>query len=210
MRRVRRFVLLNASHFLLAALTLLTNATPASSATVWDESVDGDISGDGASPTRLTVAVGENAWTGQVGLAGGAEADTDLVTFAVPDGLSLTSLRLDRYEESPDIGGGSFLAIASGTTVDTGFGSVHLSNALVDATGEWLDDLAAGPQFGLPSAEVTGLASPLPPGDYVVWLGELSTQIDYTLVATLAVPEPTGVAVLGGLVLAGLAARRRS
>lgn len=181
----------------------------AHAAIVWDEAVDGDLSDDGAVPTALSVSPGENEWRGQVGDLGLPETDTDLVTFTVPDGLFLTSLRFDRYDESPDIGGGSFFAVAEGSAVSTGFGSVHLSNALVDAPGEWLDDLADGARFGSPSAEVTGLTAPLPAGDYVVWLGELATQIDYTIVATLAVPEPTGLASLVALLGVGSISYRR-
>ena len=168
-------------------------------ATIWNEAIDGELSASGATPSVLSVSAGENSWSGQVGLVGLPEPDSDIVTFTVPSGLFLTSLRLDRYEEAPNIGGGSFLAVAAGTTVDTGFGSVHMSNALVDEPGEWLDDLAAGAHFGAPSANVTGLTAPLPAGNYVVWLGELTTRIDYTLVATLAVPEPTSIVILGGL-----------
>lgn len=182
----------------------------ANAAVIWDESTDGEISSDGLRPTPVVVAEGENSWSGQVGLVGFAEPDADLVAFTVPDGLFVTSLRLDRYDETPDIGGGSFLAVAAGDTVNTGFGSVHLSNALVDSTGEWLDDLADGARFGSPSAEVTGLTAPLPPGDYIVWLGELATQIDYTFTATLAVPEPTTALLAATLLAPALFARRAS
>lgn len=120
----------------LAGLLSLLAASALQAATVWDEAIDGELSSDGGSPTPLVVAEGENAWSGQIGDLGGGQVDTDMVAFTVPDGLWLTSLRLDRYDESPDVGGGSFLAIAAGTTVDTGFGSTHLSNTLTDATGE--------------------------------------------------------------------------
>jgi hypothetical protein len=192
------------------ALAVLAVGDVACAATVWLELTDGELSADGAAPTRLAVSPGENSWSGRVGQVPGIGSDTDLVTFNVPSGLWLTSLRFDRYDESPDIGGGSFLAIAAGASVDTGFGSVHLSNALVNSTGEWLDDLAAGPRFGPPSANVTGFTAPLPAGDYVVWLGELSTLIDYTLTATLAVPEPAGTATLAAFLSSAICVRRKN
>lgn len=171
-------------------------ASTAFATEVWNETTNGELSANGNAPTPIVIAEGRNAWSGAVGLTGAAEPDTDIVTFTVPDGLLLTSLLVERYDISPTVGGGSFLAIAEGVSVETGFGSVHLSNALVDSTGEWLDDLAAGARFMAPSANVTGLSAPLPAGDYVVWLGELTTRADYTLVATLATPEPSSCLLL--------------
>ncbi|MEN1678629.1 MAG: PEP-CTERM sorting domain-containing protein [Planctomycetota bacterium] len=194
-----------------AFLLATVGATSAAAGIVWDEAVDGELSGDGATPTLLIVAEGENVWRGEVGVLDppgtGQPFDTDLVTFTVPDGLFLTSLRLNQYDEQASVANGSFLAIAAGDSVSIGFGSVHLANALVDSLGEVLDDLELGSAFPPPAAISTGLTAPLPPGDYVVWMSEVDGPVTYELVATLAVPEPTA---LGGIAFALIAAALRS
>lgn len=171
---------------------------PAFGGLVYDEAQSGDLSDDGNNPTLLAVSPGENQVVGQMGKLGD-QRDQDLFRFTVPAGGWLTSLEIARYDESPDVSGGSFLAIAAGTTVSTGFGSTQLSNALVDRPGQWLEVLAAGARFGAPSANVTGFSPPLPGGDYVVWFEELGTLIDYDMRLSIQVPEPATAAALSWL-----------
>lgn len=168
---------------------------------VWDESELGDLSDDGSAPTEIDFMLGENEIRGRMGFIDAA-VDSDVFRFTVPNGLTLTSFRMENYTETPDIEGGSFLAIASGSSISTVLGSTHLSNALIGQAGEWLDDLAAGARYGSPAANVQGLTAPVPPGDYVIWFQETSTQIDYTMIATLAVPEPptASIAAMAGIV----------
>jgi hypothetical protein len=189
------------THIALAILALLFTSPVASRAgVIHDESLLGDLSDDGASPTLLAVSLGVNQVIGSTGLVDGAR-DLDLFRIVIPEDAVLSSLRFSRYDETPTRSGGSFLAIAAGGEVDTGLGSVHLSNVLVNGTGEWLDDLAAGSRFGPPHAMVTGLVAPLAAGEYTVWFEEISTTIDYSMELEITpVPEPC----TGGLLLAGL------
>jgi len=192
---------MRSAHIALAFLALLLTSPLTSHAEmIHDESLLGDLSDDGASPTLLAVSLGANQVIGSAGLVNGAR-DLDLFRIVIPQDAVLSSLRFSRYDETPTRSGGSFLAVAAGGSVETGLGSAHMSNVLVNGAGEWLDDLAAGSRFGPPHAIVTGLTAPLASGEYTVWFEEISTTVDYSMELDITpVPEPCTWALL----LAGL------
>src|SRR6516164_2407520 len=88
---------MNSAALLALALTL---AGPAAAATVWDESVNGDLSNDPLAPTSVGVAPGLNDVIGSAGagspsfdpITGEPNFDTDFFTFTVPTGYQLKSL----------------------------------------------------------------------------------------------------------------------
>ena len=74
----------------LALLVLL--ATPATAATIWNESVNGDLSSNPAAPTPLVFAMGSNTIIGTMSSAGGI--DRDYITFTIAAGERLSALNL--------------------------------------------------------------------------------------------------------------------
>ena len=169
----------------------------------YEESVSGDLSGNGAAPTSLDFSTGLNTVTGTMGSINGA-TDADIFTFTVAPGQEITSLDVVTYTPSISPGTGSFLAIAAGSSIATSSAATHLSNKLISGTGEILGTLATTKQFttgfGSPSGP-SGLTSPIGPGTYTLWFQEAGkASVDYTIGFTL-VPEPSTIALVGlGLV----------
>jgi hypothetical protein len=189
----------------LAATLLLALAGPASAATVWDEALQGDFSGDGLHPTPLTVAPGSNLVRGTTGNAGQG-IDRDYFSFVVPEGAVLSALML--LSNSTVSGGSSFIGLQAGpqlTVLPSGGGAealigyAHYGNDLVGT------DL-------LPVISFTGA---LPAGAYAVWVQELGGPVEYGSDFQIsAVPEPASalLALAGLLATAGRvrSARRRT
>lgn len=176
----------------------------------WDETLDGDLSGDGNTPTFILFTDGSNLIDGTMGSLGGiGPLDADVWTFTIAAGYYLTGISLLGYS-APTSGHDSFMALDDATSINMSDPSLHLSNGLwteeLDGFGNTYTDLMAildaGPMFG-----GTGFNGPIGPGDYTFWIQEGSEQIQYTLnFVVTPVPEPGGVMLLA---LAGLLLLRR-
>ena len=167
----------------------------------YQEGVAGDLSGDHFAPTPLTLDAGLNIISGTMG-RGPSDLllDRDIFTFTLSPGQFLTSIEVRALTANVR----SFYAIAAGTSIEENSGAGHLSNALVETTGEILDDLAAGSY----SQDALGLEAPLAPGTYTIWFQEVGALVNYEFAYTVtAVPEP-GTALWGAGV--GLVACVRS
>ncbi len=194
---------------LLAVIALAAAlAHPASAVTVWDESVDGDLSTDPANPTPITFDIGTNTITGTVQ----ASSDTrDYITFTIGSGQQLTELLLQEYVDLPGGGPGDrgYYAINSGDTSFIPAGSTANSFLAGDHLdplppgSDLLDELVNSPTNG------TGLTVPVGPGTYSFLVQQTGPELTgYTLDFVLT-PEPaTAGLLLAGL--AGLALRRRA
>ena len=151
-------------------------ATPAA-AFAYDESIDGDLSGDPMAPTPVAFAPGTNVVIGRVTTS--APADTrDYLTFTIPAGRQLTALRLVSW------GGGNlgFHAINTGatsfnpsSTTDNNFlGGDHV--APIAAPTELLAELLDGDTAGV------GTTAPLGAGTYSYVIQQTGPQLsDYHL-----------------------------
>lgn len=64
----------------------------AQAASIWDESANDDLSGDGLLPTQLAMTIGPNNVIGITGDGGGG--DRDYFSFTVPNGAALTATSL--------------------------------------------------------------------------------------------------------------------
>lgn len=181
----------------------------------WDESIDGDLSNDGDSPTLVVLTEGHNLFEGTMGrLNGVGPLDADVWTFTIAAGYYLTGINLLAYD-GPVLGPGvppmmSFMALAPGDSISMYDTMGHLSNELwteeLDGFGNTYTDLLAildaGPYYG-----GIGFDGPLGPGTYTFWIQEGEAQIGYTIdMVVTAVPEPGSMGLVG---LAGLALLRR-
>ncbi len=187
---------------LLPALMLGLLAHTASAAVVYDESVDGDLSGVFAAPDALPTATGDNTLIGSVGQNGGTGAtngsDADYLTITVPAGASLTTITLDAYAANPMNTSQSFIGYVNGAAF----------------SGQGAGDIDDNELFGFADLANPNLITAitgqpvLGPGDHSFWIQETaSTVIDYQFTFTV-VPEPVS-AGLGLLGLAIVAGRRR-
>jgi hypothetical protein len=190
-----------------ALITALLCAPTASwAAFAYDEAVDGDLSGDGLSPTVLNAGEGTNTLSGTT-----TAGDLDYFTFNIADGLQLDSLILTAYSAT-DL---AFIGIMNGsqfteppdiTDPSNLLGWVHIGSFFVGT--DILDDIGNG-------SGAIGFTPPLPSGDYSFWVQQTSDQItDYSLsfnFSSTAVPVPAALYLFGsGLVALGGYVRGRS
>ena len=143
----------------------------------YDEAVAGDLSGDPATPTPLTLIEGTTLLS-----ATSATGDVEYVTVTIPDGLQLDAIILQAYSASDD--GVAFAAVQSGSTFTEPPNGTNVANLLgyshfgpgtpAQAGTDLLDDLGQG-------EGAIGFIGPLPSGTYTFWLQQTGTPSDYTL-----------------------------
>jgi hypothetical protein len=172
----------------------------------YDESVNGDLSGVGATPTSWALDAGANVIKGTAGTS----SDFDIVHINVPVGHQLSSLYLDAYS---NLSLQSFLGVQSGSTWTAGTGGAVNGGALIGYvlfdTGligaDMLPDIGTnGMAFG------TGFTPPLPTGDYTLLIQDTQTPFSYEFTLNVAVvPEPATISLAALGLLAITRIRRR-
>jgi hypothetical protein len=193
------------------ALTLiLTVAASARAAVIYDEAMSGDFSNSGLTPTVLSVAGGSNQIFGSTGSVGGI--DRDYWTFAIPDGLQLTSIVV--LPGTVARGVVSFIGMQAGTQVTlptntstaTGLlGWYHYGVSDIDS-----DILGA---MSVPSLGSSGFARPLGAGNLAFWVQDFNVGLspygfDFQL-EPVPTPEPgTWFSSIAAILLAGICRRR--
>ncbi|HMO16023.1 MAG TPA: PEP-CTERM sorting domain-containing protein [Pirellulaceae bacterium] len=188
----------------LACMILLCGNQHLHADIVWDESVNGDLSGDPLGPTPLTYGIGANTIIASV-----SEPDGDLrdyITFSIGPNQFLTSLTLDAF--SPN--GFSFQGINAGnTSYIPDFGTAGNFLGL-----DFVSDSMVGTNMllGLSLGDYgsIGFAIPLGEGTYSYVFQELTPGESRNYQITFhVVPEPAsaGLSCLAGLFL--LTRRRR-
>ncbi|MEX1115651.1 MAG: hypothetical protein WEB53_10410 [Akkermansiaceae bacterium] len=186
---------------LVTSNTFFLMITPGLGAVIYNESINGDLSGLFGSPTTLNLTTGANTIIAQMGSNGNTGAtngsDADYFTVTVGSGESLVSITVDSYLFSPNNPGVSFAGyvaapVFAGQTAQNINGSV-LFNA---SSGNILDDFTGGP-------------ATLGPGTYSFWFQETSANlISYQLTYNL-VPEPSSALIGACSIGLCLASRRR-
>lgn len=188
---------------LFAVFALMVEGVRAQS--LWNESLQGDLSGDYLLPNHFLLSPGQNTITGSLA---GLGSDQDFFTLRVPEGLVLSSIMINSYTTGNPFNVG-FFGIQQGATLSSP-PSVSFSEPIGYVLfGTWavgldvLPTIVAGPPF---DGE-----RPLAAGQYAVWLNETgspsSWQLDFTTQVT-AVPEPS-VGLLAAATLSGFGFRRR-
>ncbi len=188
----------------LATIAVLAASQGVNAAMLWDESVSGDLSGDGLAPTLLTLGAGSNQIVGTTG-NGGLGVDLDYFTFTLSAGQTLTSIRvLSNTLVSGDF---SFLGLQAGpqvTVSPSGAGSQALLGWTHYRTGDAGFDL-------LPRITASGV---LPAGTYAVWIQDTGGPADYgfDFGVTSVVPLPPSLLLLTSTLvgLGGIFRRRIS
>jgi hypothetical protein len=184
----------------------------AQAAIVYNESVDGELSGTIGSPTVIgTLDLGVN---NVIGSTTSSPLDRDFWRITIPTGQRLSSVILRSYSTT-DAGGGGFFSVFTGTlttipTNDVAGQSQLLGGTLVGFTAgrlqgdNVLDDL--GVSAAAPNAQ--RFSGPLPAGTYTFWTQEATGNQTYNYEFNVtAVPEPSTIALVG-LVVGAVALRR--
>jgi hypothetical protein len=193
-----------------AALSVATACcAPLFGAIVYNESVNGDLSNIGSTPTAIAVGIGSNQIVGSTGRGSDNVLDRDYFTFVVPMGALLTSV----FEVAGTVSAGNFafIGLQAGSVVSvdptggTAAGLLGWTHYLtVNATTDVL------PLMNTTANGASGFVTPLGPGAYSVWIQELSGgSYPYAFDITLtAVPEP-GTCWTAAAFFAAMAALKR-
>ena len=187
-------------------LASLVVAGSASADLMWDEAIDGDLSGDYLNPTQLfTKGVNNHVIFTTVG--GNPEADREYFTFTIEEGYQLSALILDGFATDPETNL-AFLGVAEGSVFPTGPDAPDVTTllgyALIGLSDVGNDILQIIGQGG-GSQQFSG---PLGPGTYTWWAQETGPSTDdwdLNFVVT-EIPAPGAFVLLG---IAGLMGARR-
>jgi hypothetical protein len=188
-------------------------ANQALSAIIYNESVNGELSGTIGSPTVIgTLDLGVNNVIGST--VSSPNLDQDFWRITIAPGQRLSSVILRSYTTT-DTAGGGFLAVFTGNLTaipaNTPAGqSQLLGGTLVGFTAgrrqgdNVLDDL--GISAAAPDAQ--RFSGPLPAGTYTFWTQENSATQSYNYEFNVtAVPEPSTIGLVG-LVVGAVALRK--
>lgn len=174
----------------LAVLSLALSLASASAATLYNESVSGDLSNLGTSPTSLTFGLGSNQVLGATGRL--TAVDRDYLTFTIAPGQLLTSITV---LSGTSVGAAvSFIGLQAGNQVTVASNAATAAGLLgwwhysaADIGTDILDDM------GVANNGSSGFAPPLGAGDYAVWIQEFSSgSFSYAFDFNVqTVPEPS-------------------
>ena len=193
--------------FAVAVVVAFLSIEPAvMGAAAWDESVNGDLSGNGLAPSAVVLGAGTHSLLGST-----QSGDLDYIAVKIPAGHKFTQFILQDYESTDFT---AFIAVQAGSTftaappippVASLLGYSHFGpNASFGARVG--DDM----MYALGNAAgAIGFSAPLPAGDYTFWIQQTGSHTQYEF-DFVVVPEPASLVVgLMGMVLAAPAARRR-
>jgi hypothetical protein len=182
--------------FFAIGILLLLFATAANAGVVWDESVNGPISPNPATPTLVVFSVGSNYIVGSVTNAAPTNP-RDTITFTIPAGHTLTAIIMHAWGGNNTgfcaINSGNTSIVPSNPTIDFWMAGIHIDANLVDT--DLLDPMH--------SASVTTQnldASQLDPGDYCFLIQQTSPVLaNYSLEFVLEGPVPTQPTTWGSI-----------
>ena len=180
------------------SLAIFSNAQ---AVTVYSESVSGDLSNNGLTPTAITLGLGSNEILGTTGQTAGV-SDRDYFTVTVPANFRLTQLIEEAGTQAGGPGSLGFFAVQSGTQV-----TLPTNTATAAGLLGWIHygptaaDINILPAMGIPAQGSSGFVPPLGPGSYAFWLQDTSVgTFNYGLNLVLAsIPEPSA----GALIITG-------
>jgi hypothetical protein len=157
-------------------LLLAAMAVPASAATIWNESINGDLSSSEGAPAGISFGIGGNTIIGSVS---GNPLDRDYITFTIAAGQTLSKVNLIAF--SPDnvaftaFNSGPTSFIPSGATNGSFLSGIHITSADVGS------DLM--PFYDTRNVTTNSLLSPsLGPGTYCWMIQQTSPVLqNYTV-----------------------------
>lgn len=195
---------------LAVAVALVAGISPVAAATLWDESLSGDLSDTKTTPTALVLAQGTQSIVGTLDGSGDSQ---DWISLVVPAGQALSSIKLISYVSTDGQGftgvqaGSSFVGSEFSASSYAGyalFGTAATNGGVVGAD---LLAIMANPAL---ATGATGLAVPIGAGTWTFLIQQLGAatayQFDYEVVP---IPEPT-TSLLTTAGLGFLAWRRRT
>jgi len=160
--------------------------------TLWNEAVDGDITGDRLDPLTFTLA-NNDAYSV---MATSSQGDREYVSFVVPSGKWMSEVHLISYTGVDGIAfiglqaGPTFTEPPTGTNVANLLGYTHFGSGVGNVGMNVLPSIGTG-------AGAQGFTGPLPSDTYTFWIQQTSSvnpstyQFDFIIV-----PEPSASMLL--------------
>jgi len=150
-----------------------------------------EFSDDRLNPTQIALTQGSNTLVATQD--GDPTRDYDYITLVVPQGLELTSLTLDAFNDyDGSVANFSFIGLQAGSTFTEAPATANPANLLggviygeFDVGADLLADMADGVIEGA-SVNTQGFSTPLGSGSYTLWLSQGGDPTTSTLNATLA------------------------
>ena len=173
----------------------------ASAQVIWDEAVQGDLSGDRFNPTSLNLNSGINGV-----LATSGVTDIEYVHFHMSAGMRLDAIVPISYAGQDGV---AFIGVQAGNVFTEPPSGTNVGNLLGWALwGPGMGNMNTNilPAIGT-GAGAQGFTGPLTGSDYTFWIQNTGDVMTYRLdFNTSVVPEPFTIA---GLLLGGLALVRK-
>lgn len=187
-------------NLLVGCVVVLALGAVASAATVWDEGVSGDLSGNQAAPTPILLSLGTNSVIGNLRITAAGD-NQDWLAVTVPAGMGLNQYVHQVYTSTDTTGftgfqaGPTFVGSPGAATSYAGYS--HFGTAPTNTIGT---DLLP-PMQTAPSA--TGFSIPLAPGTYTFLIQQTGSATTSYAFDFNVIPEPAslGVLLLGGAML---------
>jgi hypothetical protein len=177
----------------LAVLALLIATARTHAVVAWNETSNGELSGNGNAPTSL------GSWapgTHSV-LATSGSGDIDDFTFTIPAGATLQSITNSAYAGLDET---AFIGLASGTTIN------HAG-----APGSLIGYQHFGPGQGNTGTDLLPfMGGPQGPGNYSIWWQQASASPSTVQLDFVVTPEPASALSLAFLAFALATTRKRS
>lgn len=186
---------------------------------VYNEAVQGDLSGDSLNPTALNLSVGSNQIIGTT--TGNPNLDRDIFSFTIPSGSLLSQIILANYVGLDNVGANQgFLAVQAGSSIE----STTISTNTPPLLGAALIGAAPGTQVGDNLLDDLGVAAPiqgnsfvgfpsgnLGPGTYTFLIQETvggvqNYNLDFVITT---VPEPSAILGIGAVMGLGTLITRK-
>ena len=193
----------------ISAMALLAAVPYASAVPLYDEAVNGDLSGNHLAPTPIIVSNGINEVWGVTGKPSSTApaADRDYLTFNVPAGQMVVAIAV--LQEKTGIAGNLYFLGVQDSTEITVAPTAFSSAGLIGFTHFKFDSGNIISDLGLPNGATT-----LGAGSYSFWIQETgAVNSEYGLAIQLAdVPEmgPGLMTSVGAIGCMLVAARRRA
>jgi len=186
---------------------------PASSQVAYSETVSGDLSNNGLSPTVVSLLLGDNLVSGTTGKNAAGVIDRDYFTITLAPDEALDAIVLQPGTTTLGTLGFSFIGVQSGGTV-TVLPTATSAAGLLGWTHYDQSEIGTDilDNMGVPANNSTGFTPPLGAGSYTFWVQEASTgSVNYAFdFHVAAIPEPSSWAMLLlGFGAIGLAMRQR-
>ncbi|SLN59067.1 Hemolysin, chromosomal [Roseovarius albus] len=149
-----------------------------------------EFSDDRLNPTQISLIEGSNTVVATQN--GDPTRDYDYITFVVPQGLELTALTLDGFNDyDGSAANASFIGLQAGSTFTEEPATANPANLLggviyseFDVGSDLLADMADGVIEGA-SVSTQGFTTPLEAGSYTLWFSQGGSPTTSTLNATL-------------------------